>query len=268
MSEPQRPNVEGGGPGTPESATARASAPTTATASAPEAAECGEGPQVEDEQPPRVRRRSARPPIAWGRSLARAVRVGGFLVLVSIALGGAAAVAGGFYAEYGAVKNDPNADAWAGLTERMAGSERCASCHAPEAVAQDASAHVDVSCEGCHGSSAPHAADEMAAREIEVDTPTSLICATCHAQTAGRPAPISQVDPATHYSGDRCMRCHDPHSIVAVRPPVISHPLDNLPECTTCHAPDGLRKIPTGHEIVRDEICLSCHRLPDAEGPT
>jgi hypothetical protein len=190
------------------------------------------------------------------------------VVLVSIAFGLTAAVAAGFYAEYGVVKNDPNADAWAGLTGRMAGSARCASCHASEAAAQDASAHVEVSCEGCHGSSGPHAADESAAKAIEVETPTSLICATCHAQTAGRPAPISQVDPATHYSGDRCMRCHDPHSIVAVRPPVVSHPLANLPECTTCHAPDGLRKIPTGHEIVRDEICLSCHRPSDAEAPT
>lgn len=189
------------------------------------------------------------------------------MVLVSIALGVTAAVAAGFYAEYGAVKNDPNADAWAGLTGRLAGSERCATCHAPEATAQDASAHVEVSCEGCHGASAPHAASETAAKEVEVDIPTSPICATCHAQTAGRPSPISQVDPASHYSGDRCMRCHDPHSIVAVRPPVVSHPLANLPECTTCHAPDGLKKIPIGHEIVRDEICLSCHQAPAPEAP-
>ena len=225
----------------------------------------GEGPPIGDEQPPGPAPRWAAPPIAWRRSLAAAVKVGGFVVLVSIALGGAAAVAAGFYAQYGAVKNEPNAEAWAGLTGRLAGGAMCTSCHAPEAGAQDASAHVDVSCEGCHGPAGAHAVSEAAAREIEVSTPTSLICATCHAETAGRPSPISQIDPASHYSGDRCMRCHDPHSIVAVRPPTVSHPLANLPECTTCHAPDGLKRIPTGHEIVRDEICLSCHQSQPAE---
>jgi Cytochrome c7 and related cytochrome c len=220
----------------------------------------------EDGQPP-DEPRSSRAPIAWTPMLAKAVRIGGFVVLVSIALGGAAAVAAGFHAEYGAVKNGPNAQAWAALTSRMAGAAICTSCHEPEARAQDASAHVDVSCEGCHGPAAGHASSEVAAREVVLRTPTSLICATCHAGTAGRPSPISQINPADHYSGDQCMRCHDPHSIVAVRPPTVSHPLADLPECTTCHAPDGLKRIPSGHEIVRDEICLSCHR-PREEGPS
>ena len=40
--------------------------------------------QVGEEQPPRDRRRSLRPAIGWRRTLARAIRVGGFVVLVSI----------------------------------------------------------------------------------------------------------------------------------------------------------------------------------------
>ena len=187
------------------------------------------------------------------------------MVVASVALGTAAFVAASFYAQYGAVRNTPNAQAWGGLTPRFAGQAICTSCHAPEAGAQDASIHVDVSCEACHGPAAAHSASDAAARATVLARPTSAICATCHAATAGRPAAFPQVDPATHFAGGQCLRCHDPHSIVAVRPPTVSHPLANLPECTTCHAPDGLKKIPTGHEIVGDAICLSCHG-PAADG--
>jgi hypothetical protein len=181
------------------------------------------------------------------------------VVMASVALGAAAFVAVGFYGDYGAVKNVPNAQAWAALEPRFAGAASCAGCHAPEVEAQDASTHVDVSCESCHGPSAVHAASEPMTRATEVEVPTSRSCITCHADASGRPASFPQVDPGRHYRGGDCLRCHDPHSIVAVRPPVVSHPLEKLPECIACHAPDGLKEIPSGHEPSTDPICLSCH---------
>ena len=154
--------------------------------------------------------------------------------------------------------------AWAGLTTRFAGAAACTSCHARRRPgAQDASIHVDVSCEGCHGPAAAHSASAggRAARLARrADRARSAPPAT--PRPPGRPASFPQIDQARHYSGGQCLRCHDPHSIVAVRPPTVSHPLANLPACTTCHAPDGLKRIPTGHEVVEDRVCLSCHGPP------
>jgi hypothetical protein len=205
------------------------------------------------------RSRFTLPPIAWTRVAVTTVKIGIVVVVTSVALGVSAFAAASFYSEYGAGRNVPNAHAWAGLTPRFAGQAICSSCHAPEAGAQDASIHVNVSCEDCHGPAAAHSSSAAAARAAVLTKPTSGTCATCHLAAAGRPAAFPQIDRAAHYSGEQCLRCHDPHSIVAVRPPTVTHPLANLPECTTCHAPDGLKKVPTGHEVVGDTICLSCH---------
>lgn len=214
---------------------------------------------VGDERPGRGRPRLAIPRITARRAVVTSVKVGIVVVVASVALGVAAFVAASSYEQYGAGRNTPNADAWSHLTPRYAGQQICTSCHAAEAQTQDASIHLNVSCEGCHGAAAEHASSVAAGSATTLVKPTSVVCVTCHATAAGRPASFAQVDPATHYAGGQCLRCHDPHSIVAFRPPVVSHPLTDLPECTTCHAPDGLKKIPAGHELVGDTICLSCH---------
>jgi ribosomal protein L37AE/L43A len=161
-------------------------------------------------------------------------RIGIVIVAVSVVLGVGAAVAAGFYEQYGAVRNEPNAQAWAALAPRYVSQAQCASCHEPEVARQDASIHVDVSCEGCHGPAASHARSDEAAREVALERPASWICVTCHGSAPGRPATFATVDPTRHYSGGECLRCHDPHSITAYRPPVVTHPLANLPACTTC----------------------------------
>ena len=226
-----------------------------------------EGTSVSDEGTPGDRPRFALPPIAWRRVAITSIKVGIVVVVASVTLGAAAFAAATVYAQYGAVKDGPNARAWSALTPRYAGQQICTSCHATEAHIQDASIHLNVSCEDCHGAAAEHASSVAAGKATSLVKPTSAVCVTCHATAAGRPASFPQVDPATHYSGGQCLRCHDPHSIVAVRPPVVSHPLTDLPECTTCHAPDGLKKIPAGHEIVGDTVCLSCHGLSASGRP-
>ena len=200
-------------------------------------------------------------PARVARAWRTALKVGLVVVVASIVLGTAATVFASFYGQYGSVRNVPNASAWSALTPRFTGQAVCTSCHAPEADAQDASIHVDVSCEDCHGAGAEHASSSAVARAAVLTKPTSAVCVTCHSEIAARPASFPQVDPATHYAGGACLRCHGPHSVVAVRPPTVTHPLANLPECTTCHAPDGLKSVPAGHEMVPDAICLSCHGL-------
>ena len=53
----------------------------------------------------------------------------------------------------------------------------------------------------------------------------------------------------------------DPHTGVANRPPVVLHPLEDLPPCLTCHGPDGFKarnqRHPAGSED--DDRCLECH---------
>jgi hypothetical protein len=187
------------------------------------------------------------------------VKLGVVAAVATVALGAGAFAAASFYNDYGAVRNGPNAEAWRALTPRFAGAATCTACHAAQATAEDASIHLDVACEDCHGPAAAHSASDAAARATVLGKPASGICVACHAATAGRPAAFPQIDPAAHFSGGQCLRCHDPHSIVAVRPPVVLHPLVDLPECTTCHAPDGLKAIPAGHELVEDAVCLACH---------
>jgi hypothetical protein len=210
------------------------------------------------------------PAIDWRRTGIKALRIGVLASVVAVVLGVGAFATATIYADYGAVKNGPNARAWAALTPRFAGAATCTACHGRQAAAQDASIHVDVSCEDCHGPAADHAASDIAARSVVLAKPPSSICARCHTATTGRPAAFPQVDLATHYVGGPCLRCHDPHSVVAQRPPIVTHPLTDLPECTTCHAPDGLKKIPSGHQVVGDKVCLSCHGTnanPDRDRP-
>lgn len=219
------------------------------------------GPTAADERPPGDEPRPGSTPVAWPRPITL-IKIGIVAAVATVFLGVGAFAAASFYSEYGAVKNEPNARDWAGLTPQYAGQAACTSCHGREAGIQDASIHRDVSCEACHGPQAAHSSSEAAASKILPDKPNADICVTCHGLVAGRPATFPQIDQAEHYSGDQCVRCHDPHSIVAVRPPVVSHPLANLPECTTCHAPEGLRRIPTGHVLAEDPVCLSCHERP------
>ncbi len=236
---------------------------TEAAAGLPPAADTSAQPSTGDaDGSPSDARRFVLPSIDRVRAahaLRTALRIGTFAVAASVAIAGVAFAASAFNSQYGAVMNEPNAEAWASLSPRFAGQAICTSCHTGQASAQDASAHATVSCEDCHGPAAAHSISAAVAARVTLSSPTSAICITCHGAAAGRPTTFAQVDPATHYAGGECLRCHSPHSIAAVRPPTVTHPLADLPACTTCHNPDGLKKVPSGHELVSDAVCLSCH---------
>ena len=67
------------------------------------------------------------------------------------------------------------------------------------------------------------------------------------------------VVPADHYLG-QCLACHDPHTGISNPPPVVSHPLERLPVCMTCHGPDGFMARLGRHPEVNesDATCLLC----------
>ena len=207
----------------------------------------------------------------------------GLAILLVVALAVSAVAAATFYDQYG--RHDArNAREWAALTPQYAADSReCARCHATEYGKWSASRHIVVGCQTCHGSLAAHAAtaptpesaeaiDQSEAGEaspIPVEgaprpiPPTDAICTVCHAARLGQPDGFASIDPARHFPGTSCLQCHDVHTAVAAPPPLITHTLENVPACTTCHgttATNGVRPMPAGHRLSEDAVCLGCHK--------
>lgn len=183
-------------------------------------------------------------------------------VAVAVGLYLAATALGIFSAEYGF---HPGADArtWAQHPLRYAESSDCARCHAPESARLLSARHRDIGCQSCHGALAEHdIASKPDRTTIEVAVPTAAVCVRCHTTITARPGSLPQITPARHYTED-CLGCHNPHSGVSNKPPVVPHPLDRLPPCITCHGPDGFRARTARHPVepTADSICLSCHAL-------
>ncbi len=207
----------------------------------------------------------------------------GLAILLVAALAVGAVAAATFYDQYGA-HQERNAQAWAALTPQYAAaSSECAQCHATEYGKWAGSRHIAVSCQTCHGPLAEHVAtapvpESAAAIDaaeagaapapslaagVAVVPPTDALCTVCHQKILGRPADFPQVDRAIHYAGTSCLQCHDVHTAIAVPPPIITHSLVNVPECTACHgttATNGVKAMPAGHQPSVDAICLSCHK--------
>jgi hypothetical protein len=207
-----------------------------------------------------------RPASPRGALLATAAIVGLSAALAVVFFVGAVALAS-FASEYG-FHPDTNADAWRARSPVFGTASRCADCHGPEQAKLTSATHAGIGCESCHGPLGAHALASPGTREAEanVATPTDAVCVTCHVAAVGRPVGFRQIVPADHYV-TTCLQCHDPHTGISKRPPVVQHPLDRLPECVTCHGPEGFKARDQRHPTVSDEdaVCLSCH-LP-GRGP-
>lgn len=196
-----------------------------------------------------------------GRRIIRIAKIGALVAAVLVGTFVAAAVAFGLYDVYGP-HPDNTAASWAAHTPQFAGTTVCLECHAQEYAEEEASNHQTVACESCHGPLAAHATASPPT-PVEVSTADEQ-CATCHVAVTGRAASFPQINTTTHYGVGSCLRCHGAHSVVAVAPPLVPHPLTNLPACTTCHKPEGLKSVPAGHVEAPDAVCLSCHKVEAA----
>lgn len=188
--------------------------------------------------------------------------------VLSVVLFAVAAMAWNPYVDFG-LHRDVNAKQWASLDMTFASSSVCAKCHTPESLKLGINPHQAIGCQSCHGALLSHVdSSTLLESSVKVDVPTDAVCVRCHAQATGRPAEFKQIVPAQHYV-NQCLQCHDPHSAIANRPPVVQHPLDNLPPCLTCHGPEGFKarnqRHPSGK--LTDTECLLCHaagRGPEA----
>ena len=88
-----------------------------------------------------------------------------------------------------------------------AGRNTCDTCH-KEIVQKLAKAeHQGLSCETCHGPSEAH----VEAPEVKLPKLSYDKCVRCHEASPSRPKWLHQITAATHYTGDVCTDCHDPH---------------------------------------------------------
>jgi hypothetical protein len=203
---------------------------------------------------------SVRPRTRRGRLVAAIAILGGAAVLAVAILAGAA-MAWNPYLDF-ALHRDSNAKQWATLPMSFADSAVCIRCHITEASRLASNAHADIGCQSCHGALLAHvdAGENASKADVMIKVPTDEVCIRCHAAAVGRPADFQTIVPANHYVG-QCLQCHDPHTTLAQHPPVVSHPLANLPPCLTCHGPDGFKarneRHPSG--LLTDQECLQCH---------
>jgi cytochrome c554/c'-like protein len=155
-----------------------------------------------------------------------------------------------------------NAATWRSLVPSYGEVAQCAGCHTTETAKLVDATHVGIGCQSCHGPLGVHALASPGtdAAAAVVDVPTDELCVRCHAAASGRPTSFRQVVPTDHYTA-ACLACHDPHSGISRRPPVVEHPLDDLPPCVTCHGPAGFKARNQRHPDVGtdDASCLACH---------
>jgi hypothetical protein len=144
----------------------------------------------------------------------------------------------------------------------FASSSTCAECHGPQADKLVSKSHLGIGCQSCHGALLEHTleSEDPGAETVRIAVPTDEVCIRCHVQATGRPAGLRGIIPTEHYVST-CLACHDPHTGVANRPPVVEHPLAKLPNCLVCHGPEGFKQRNQRHPVGTsdDKPCLDCH---------
>ena len=89
----------------------------------------------------------------------------------------------------------------------FAGRKACSECHDDIAQKLARAEHRTISCESCHGPGRAHGDNP----DQKMNKPGDALCLRCHQANPARPAWLKQIDPSTHYHGDKCIGCHVPH---------------------------------------------------------
>ena len=203
---------------------------------------------------------SIRPRTRRGTRLAAVAILGGAVAL-SVGLFAGAAMAWSPYLTF-SLDRESDARSWAAIDPTFAGAGLCVTCHETEARRASAAAHAGISCESCHWALEAHvlAGEEDAAETVTIAVPGDDVCSRCHLQAIGRPAGFREIVLSDHYV-PVCLQCHDPHTGLANRPPIVEHTLDHLPPCLTCHGPEGFKARNQRHPAgsTDDQPCLDCH---------
>jgi hypothetical protein len=203
---------------------------------------------------------SVRPRTRRGAVLATAGIIATACVL-SAGLFVGAAMAWSPYLDF-SLHRDVDAKQTAARELTFASSSTCAECHEPQAARLVSQSHAGIGCQSCHGAPLEHTleSEDPGAETVKIAVPTDEVCIRCHVQATGRPAGLRGIIPTEHYVST-CLACHDPHTGIANRPPVVEHPLEKLPNCLVCHGPEGFKQRNQRHPAGTsdDKPCLDCH---------
>jgi hypothetical protein len=206
---------------------------------------------------------------AWGRIRPRTrkarVLFAAGMVVGLVVLSGALFVGGAMawdpYLQF-TLDHSTNERQWAALEISYTDASTCAECHEPQHAKLVSATHAKIGCESCHSALAEHVAagDEADSSTVAEKRPTEETCHRCHTAAVGRPAGFRDIRVAAHYTAD-CLACHDPHTGISQAPPVVLHPLEDLPACVTCHGSDGFKSRNQRHPEANDDDheCLECH---------
>ena len=92
----------------------------------------------------------------------------------------------------------------------FAGRAACGECHTEQRDGLKDGKHAGVGCEACHGPLARHAEDPSALKPVKPDV--NKICLTCHVANVAKPRKFPQIEVKTHFDGNPCGGCHNPHA--------------------------------------------------------
>jgi len=95
----------------------------------------------------------------------------------------------------------------ASLPMTYAGNDACAECHSETLKTLAAADHKGLACEGCHGPGQAHADNP----DVKMGILHYSHCVRCHEASPSRPKWHKQIDPKTHFTGEKCTECHVPH---------------------------------------------------------
>ena len=92
----------------------------------------------------------------------------------------------------------------------FAGRKSCLECHSDIFKKLLAAEHKGLSCEGCHGVSMAHTENpdnsQLNPQKMEMSA-----CIRCHEANPSRPKWMHQIASRTHWPGQKCIDCHQPH---------------------------------------------------------
>ncbi len=131
-----------------------------------------------------------------------------FLVLIGVFLVVRNYVRPASFYEYGHYRGDALGEL-ASKPIHFAGKKVCIDCHDQRVAEFNASKHGSQSCETCHGPAEAHVEDPSISPPIK--SGTNEWCLKCHGQNVTRPKLFPQVALSSHYPGQDCIKCHDPH---------------------------------------------------------
>jgi ribosomal protein L37AE/L43A len=103
-----------------------------------------------------------------------------------------------------------NIQEWKDFPVKYQGREACLECHEENVQKLNASSHVNVECENCHGPAAGHP-DGIASLPLNT---TRAMCLRCHAKlelpNSDRGDLLGIID-RRHRRKKECTECHNPH---------------------------------------------------------